>query len=122
MPESGGHVHRIVGDGVGKYRVAGSLERVQQVIPRLTGLEIRAGRITGGSRLAHRERQPGRVLERTHDRRGDGGAANIDVLSHPDWHPIREGDAVTIPPAWGSDLDGGRKSPGTGKAHDVLSL
>ena len=35
MPEAGGHVHRIVGDGVGQHDVAGPPERVQQVVPRL---------------------------------------------------------------------------------------
>ena len=67
VAEAGGHVHRVVGDRVGEHDVAGCSERVQQVVPRLTGVEILAGGIAGGGRLAHREGEPSRILERTHD-------------------------------------------------------
>ncbi len=73
VTEAGGHVHRVVGDGVGQHDLAGPLQRVQQVVPRLTGLEILAVGIAGGGRLAHRERKPGRILERAHARRCHGG-------------------------------------------------
>ena len=76
VAEAGGHVHRLVGDGVGQHDLAGPPERVQQVVPRLTGFEILAGGIAGRGGLAHRKGEPGRVLERTHAwTRGDGEAS-----------------------------------------------